>query len=327
VGPDLKLRCQSRFDIPAAELFAPPGQAGCRSFQAHVEASGRVEAIWFPFTRLPWLKVWTPAARRPWLSRPILAPYAYTFANWVTPAEDSFIEQLLAGRLQGTPFFQHLEVAAAVSGLTVTGTLDLWGPSRFTTLYVQPTTLRLAENGYAILTRRDRIQQVVSEFHLAFSDLAARYQAWGQFPMNGPIEIRVTGLDQPGEVLWPGALEPQLSALRPRPDHPDWDCAVWLNALTFPGTPGENSFKTELEDWVLGNYTGDYAGVRVEWAKGWGYTGRGAWTRASILGSAIPGSLSTGQRPGDDWEQALATLEGYDPGRIFSNPFLDWLMP
>ena len=121
------------------------------------------------------------------------------------------------------------------------------------------------------------------------------------------------------------ALEPQRSALRPRPDQPGWDCAVWLDALTFPGTPGENDFKTELEAWLLGNYTGDYAAVRVEWAKGWGYTGRGAWTSPEFLGRTLPDAFSAGQGPDDGWSAALAALDRYDPRRIFSNPFLDRL--
>ena len=327
VGPDVNLRCRSFFDIGEAELFARPDQAGPRCFQAWAEASGRVEAIWFPFTAVPWLKVWSPAPERPWPSRAITEPYAYTFANWVTPEQARFIDRLVQGDLDTTPAFQNLEMAAVGSGLILTGTWDLWGPSRCTTLYVQPTTLRLAENGYAVLTGRASIQRVVSEFRDAFAGMVRRCQARGEFPMNGPVEIRITGLNQPGEVGLAAARTPQLSALRPRPDHPDWDCAVWIDALTFPGTPGENAFKTELEAWILGNYTGDYAGVRVEWAKGWGYTPAGAWTSAGVLAGSIPGSLSAGQDPEDAWDAALAALDRYDPGRIFSNPFLDRLLP
>jgi FAD/FMN-containing dehydrogenase len=327
VGREVNLRCRSSFDIPAAELFAPPAQAGPRSFQAWADRSGRVEAIWFPFVAAPWLKVWSLAPTRPWGSRPVTEPYAYTFANWVTPAQDRFIDALMHGHGADTPAFQALEMSAAGSGLILTGTWDIWGPPRCSTLYVKPTTLRLAENGYAVLTRRDAIQRVVSEFHQAYGDLIARYRALGQFPMNGPVEIRVTGLDRAGEVMADGALEPQLSALRPDPSHPDWDCAVWIDALTFPGTSGENRFKAELEAWILGNYTGEHAGVRVEWSKGWAYGERGAWTHPDVLGGHIPASLSAGQARGDDWSAALATLDRYDPGRVLSNPFLDRLMP
>lgn len=327
VGADANLRCQSFFHIPAEALFAAPERAGADAFQAWMAASGRVEAIWFPFTAVPWLKVWSPSPRRPWSSRPVTGPYVYTFANWVTPAQARFLDGVFQGHLEETPLFQNLEMAAAGSGLILTGTWDIWGPSRCTTLYVKPTTLRLAENGYAVLTRRDRLQQVVAEFYAAYRDLVARYRDQGEYPMNGPIEVRASGLDQAREVMLPGALEPQLSALRPRPDHPEWDCAVWLNALTFPGTPGENAFKADLEAWVLGNYTPPYAGVRVEWSKGFAYTADGAWTHAGTLGLAIPASLSDGQRPGDGWSAALAALERYDPARVFSNPFLDALMP
>ena len=326
-GADVNLRCRSFFHIPAEDLFAPPGRAGSEAFQAWAEACGRVEAIWFPFATVPWLKVWSPAPGRPWFSRAVTEPYAYTFANWVTPAQARFLDQLVQGRLEATPAFQNLEMAAAGTGLIVTRSWDLWGPSRCTTLYVKPTTLRLAENGYAVLTRRADIQRVVSEFYQAYRDLIGQYRARGEYPMNGPIEVRATGLERAEEVLLPGALEPHLSALRPRPDHPDWDCAVWLNALTFPGTPGDSAFRGELEAWVLGNYTGDYAGVRVEWSKGWGYTPEGAWTHPEILGRVVPASLSQGQVPGDDWSAALTALDAYDPGRIFSNPFLDGLMP
>jgi FAD/FMN-containing dehydrogenase len=321
VGPDVNLRCRSFFDITADDLFATPAQAGPESFQAWVEDSGRVEAIWFPFTAVPWLKVWSPAPERPWLSVPLSAPYAYTFTNWVTPDQAGFIDRLVTGDVSDTPVFQNLEMAAVGSGLILTGTWDIWGPSRFSTLYVKPTTLRLAENGYAVLTRRNNIQRVVSEYCAAYKDLILQYQGRGQYPMNGPVEIRVTGLNQAGEVLLPGALEPQLSALSPRHDQPDWDCAVWLDALTFPGTPGADTFKTELEAWILGNYTGDYAGVRAEWSKGWGYTGRGAWTSAGFLETTLPDSFGAG------WNAALAAMDRYDPARIFSNPFLDRLMP
>ena len=327
VGADVNLRCRSFFDISAEDLFAPPAEAGPNSFQAWVEACGRVEAIWFPFTAVPWLKVWSPAPSQPWLSAAVSAPYAYTFANWVSPGQARFIDQLVSGDPSATPAFQNLEMAAVGSGLILTGTWDIWGASRHSTLYVKPTTLRLDENGYAVLTRRSDIQRVVSEYCAFFRELIRRYRDRGEYPMNGPIEIRVSGLNRAGEVALPGALEPQLSALRPRPDHPEWDCAVWIDALTFPGTPGENRFKTELEAWLLGNYTGDYAGVRVEWAKGWGYTGRGAWTSDAVLEETIPASLSAGQAPGDGWRAAVAALDRFDPGRIFSNPFLDRLMP
>ena len=78
---------------------------------------------------------------------------------------------------------------------------------------------------------------------------------------------------------------------------------------------------------MLGNFRGSYAAVRTEWAKGWAYGPGGAWTNPEVLGGHIPACFSDGQPQGDDWTAALAALDRYDPARVFSNPFLDRLMP
>jgi hypothetical protein len=52
-----------------------------------------------------------------------------------------------------------------------------------------------------------------------------------------------------------GALSPQLSALRPRPDHPEWDTAIWFDVLTIPGTLAAQEFYRDLEQWMLATYT------------------------------------------------------------------------
>jgi FAD/FMN-containing dehydrogenase len=254
------------------------------------------------------------------------SPYNYGFANGISQTQADFLDALLAGNLNCTPAFQQLELGLAVTSLAATGGNDLWGPGRCTTLYVKPTTLRLSENGYAILTSRNNIQRVVHDFCRFYKDLVDACATRGEFPMNGPLEIRVTGLDQPGEVLLDGAREPQLSPLRPRPDRPAWDCAVWLDALTFPGTPGANRFYTELENWILERFRGDDAGVRVEWSKGWGYTEAGPWTRPELLAGGLGHSFSGGQAGNDGWAAAQDLLNAYDPHRIFSNPFLDRLL-
>lgn len=324
VGPEIPLRCQSSFHIPAATLFAAPEAAGAQAFQSFLQATGRVEAIWFPFTAVPWLKVWSLAPEAPACARRLTGPYPYTFANTITPQQSAFVSSVFAHNLGCTPLFQNLEMAAAGSGLLLTDTLDVWGPARYSTLYVRPSTLRLAENGYAVLTRRDRVQGVIHDYCSAYTDLLRSYEARGSYPMNGPLEIRVSGLNGASEVALPGALEPQLSALRPQPGQ-DWDCAVWLDALTLPGTPEADRFCAELEAWIFGHYTAPQAGVRVEWAKGWGYTPAGAWTNDAILGQGIPASLTRGQGPGDGWAAAARTLDTYDPQRIFGNDFLDGL--
>jgi hypothetical protein len=84
-GPLRHLRCVSYTDVPAHELFAGPG-AGGRTFASFLEASGWVEAIWYPFTDAPWLKVWSLSRRRPAGSRLVRSPYNFPFSDTLSDA-------------------------------------------------------------------------------------------------------------------------------------------------------------------------------------------------------------------------------------------------
>ena len=326
-GADVKLQCVSSWTIPQSTLLAPPASAGSQSFQHLVEQSGRVELISFPFTVLPWLKVWSIKPSQPLFSNAVSGPYNYPFANQISTSESQFIASVLKGVTSGTPTFENAQMADVGTSLILEGSSNIWGPSRYSTLYVKPTTLQVTANGYAIITSTSNIQRVVSDFYSYYTGLINQFASNGQYPMNGPIELRVTGLDQTSDVGVSGAQQPQLGVLRPRPDQPSWNCCVWIDALTIPGTPHANDFYTELEAWMFQNYTGSYAAVRFEWSKGWAYTSAGGWSNASMLSSTIPAMYTTGQAAGDGWSAALATLDAYDPARIFSNPFLDTLMP
>ena len=77
VAANQTLRCQSWVDVSAADLFAPPASAGSSSFASYVDGAGRIEAIWFPFTDTPWLKVWSLAPTKPLLSVQVTSPYNY----------------------------------------------------------------------------------------------------------------------------------------------------------------------------------------------------------------------------------------------------------
>src|SRR6204780_3019357 len=194
------LQCQSWVDISAADLFAPPASAGSSSFASYVDGAGRIEAIWFPFTGNPWLKVWAIAPAKPLLSTQVPSPYNYSFTNSVTTAENEFFDEVLEGTTSGTPTYEELAISLVGSGLIATGTWDIWGQSQNVLLYVEPTTVRIVEAGFTVLTSRANIQQVVSDFYTQYTSLLTQYQNQSQFPMNGPIEIRVTGLDQPADA-------------------------------------------------------------------------------------------------------------------------------
>ncbi len=321
-----RLRCQSWYNIPTAELFGPPGTGG-RTFASYVSQTGRVEAIWFPFTDTPWLKVWTPAPSKPFLSRTVTSPYNYSFSDRLTPEIEKFLSRVVVGDTSGTPAFGGLQLTIVQTGIVFTGTWDIWGWAKDVQLYIRPSTLRVSEGGAAVLCRRSDIQRVVSEFATWYKARLAYYQAQGKYPMNGPVEIRCTGLDRASDVKVPSAGAPTLSALRPRPDRPEWDTAVWIDTLTIPGTPDAFSFYRDMEQWMLSNYSGTYAAVRPEWSKGWAYTTSSAWADATMLSSTIPAMYRAGQPASDNWDTARSVLNAYDPFRLFSNGFVDRLLP
>ena len=327
VGKNQRVRCQNRYDIQVTDVFAPPSSAGSNSFASLLGSGGRIEAIWFPFTTVPWLKIWSLAPSKPFFSKEIDSPYPYTFANFVTQSQSDFLSQVVAGNVSTTPTFENGEMAIVGSGLITTGTWDVWGWTKNLYLYVQPTTLRIVEAGFAVLTARANVQRVVSEFYAKYTATLTAHQNQGTYPMNGPIEIRVTGLDNPAEAPVAGAQSPILSSVRPRPDHPEWDTCVWLDMGTIPITPGVAGFYREVEQWIWSNYTGSYAMVRPEWSKGWGSDGTNLWADSTIVSSDIPASVNAGQAANDGWDTARAILNSYDPARVFSSPFLDRLLP
>jgi len=325
VGVNTRLRCQSFTNVPASALFGAPGSSS-QTFASYVEQSGRVETIWFPFTSEPWLKVWTVSPDRPLFSREVNAPYNYVFSDVIPETLSGIIKEILDGDVAITPTFGQAELEIVTAGLLATLTADIWGWAKDLLLYVKPSTLRVTANGYAVLTNQSSIQQVIYDFVTYYESQVAAYQAEGNYPMNGPVEIRVTGLDDTADVEIASATSPQLSALRPRPDEPDWDVAVWFDILTMPGTPLSDEFYRGIEQWMFSHYTGSYAAVRPEWSKGWAYTQSAAWSDPTMLANTIPNAISAGQEPGDSWNAALATLDSYDPYKVFSNAFLSAFM-
>ncbi|MGC9669306.1 cholesterol oxidase substrate-binding domain-containing protein [Planosporangium sp. 12N6] len=323
VGADRNLRCVSQVDVPAAELFAAPGSAG-RTFASVLDATGRAEAIWFAFTANPWLKTWRVSPARPPASRPVSGPYNYPFSDNVPRPVAELAGRVVAGEYYLAPVFGQAQYDTTVAGLAATASADLWGASKNLLLYIKPTTMRMHANGYAVLCARADVQRVVHEFTRFYSRRLDEYAAAGRFPVNGALEIRVTGLDRPGDTGLPGAVPAALSALSPRPDHPDWDVAVWFDVLTLPGTAYAGEFYREVEQFLFTTFAGSSAATRVEWSKGWGYTDRAAWSEPATLTGRIPASFPAG--PDTGWRWAVDTLDRYDPHRVFTNPFLDALL-
>ncbi|OHV62282.1 cholesterol oxidase substrate-binding domain-containing protein [Pseudofrankia sp. BMG5.36] len=327
VGPNRRLRCQSWFNVSADTLFAPPASAGAQSFASYVNSSGRVVCIWFPFTANPWLRVWTVSPNKPLLSRQVTSPYNFPFNDIIPKEVSDLLAQIITGDVSQTPTLMQTQISLVGAGLISTASWDIWGWSKNLLSYVKSSTLRITTTCHAIHTRRADIQRVASEFYAFYKSKLAEYQARGQYPMNAPVEFRVTGLDNPADSQVPGARPALLSPLRARPDHPEWDAVVWVDVVSVPGTPYQNQFYRELETWLRSNYAGAYAAVRPEWSKRFAHTDAGPWTDPAVLAAAIPASYSAGAPAGADWNAARAILSALDPHRVFSNAFLDTLLP
>jgi FAD/FMN-containing dehydrogenase len=324
------LRCQSSMTITADTLFAAPvgGTPPAQSLASFMEGSGRVEAIWYPFTDAPWLKVWTVAPTQPDGSVEVTAPYNYPFSDnlptWVT----SMLSWITSVAPASTPTFEQMFAAFTKASLE-DGLTDLWGASMNTLLYIKDTTLRVTANGYAIQMKRADVQQAVHDFAQEFQALLAKYAANGQYPVNSPLEIRVTGLDDPSKVYAaPGTTPstPLISSLTydAAAIANGWDCAVWFDVLTLPGTPASNDFYTELEAWFRARFVAPGARLLPEWSKGWAYTKAGGWTDPSFF-AEMRTAFTADRDAGTDWNYVVATLKKYDAANLFSNTLLDTL--
>ncbi|MBB3046123.1 FAD/FMN-containing dehydrogenase [Litorivivens lipolytica] len=325
LGENQKLRCQSFMDIHIDELLGPPETNG-RTVAHYLDQAGRMEVIWFPFTDKPWLKVWSVAPTKPLMSREVTEPYNYPFSDNMPDEIEEMARSLTQGNKESTPLFGQMMYNVSKAGLATSQSADIWGDSKNVLLYIKPTTLRIEASGYAVLTRRDNVQRVIYDFTEKFKDMIAAYESMGEYPINMPVEIRVTGLDQPDEIEADRAEAPTLSAVRPVESHPEWDVAVWFDCLSFVGTEMSEAFNAEMEHWLHSHFDGEDALVRPEWSKGWAYRPEAAWTDANYIASTVPGSHTVGRPQNAGWNSAVKQLDKLDPQRVFSNDFLDQLL-
>ena len=320
--PVRRVRCQSYTDVPNSELFGTDPTAP-RSFQRLLDEHGAVESIWFPFTDTPWLKVWTVSPEKPASSVEVTGPYNYPFSDSLELVVSEAISEQVRSGSWPTPDFTRLQLQISRSGLEGAYASDLWGWSTHVLRYIRATTLRVDEGGGALLCRRQDVQLVVSRFMTWYQDELAAEAAKGRFPMSGPVEIRCSGVDDElGD-----RPAPLLSALRSRPDHPEWDTAVWMDGLTIPGTDGQYDFYRRMEQFIVDGIAADVGVFRPEWAKSWAFTPTASWADPEFLEVTIPATFSEGYAPGTQWQDALAAFDAADPHRVMANSFHDRFMP
>jgi len=336
MGPNLKLRCHSRVDIDMPTLFANPAVAGSNSFGALVNQYGSTELLWYPFVQTTgWVKTWEVAPTKPSTSREVTTPYNYPETVPLDQADQ--IAAYLRTYPSTVPQFNQQSAAATqqmmtpVAGDEDTQVYDLWGSAYCSTLYVQPETLRLTTAAWGVVLNHSNIQRAIYEFYLYLTNTLTALGGAGMYPYVGPVDIRGHGIESSSDVLISNAVQPYLSGARPLPDHSSYDVILWFAVNNNVDQPGAASFNTNLESWFLLNYS-TYGIVRPEWTKTYAYTATGAygggWTNTTLLTKTYPGTFHNhGYSSNSNWNAALSTLDSYDPHRIFTNPFLDTLMP
>lgn len=315
---NVNLRCVSFTDVTADEVFAHPSKTGLRTFASYVAKTGRVEAILFPFTERPWMKTWEVAPTKPASSRAVKDSYNYPFSDTIPLPIARLTKLAITTQPSAAIELGAISLAVSDAGLAATNSKDLWGPSRRTQHYIKASTIRATALSHAVLTSRANIQRVVHEYVAKHRELVAAYKARGLYPSNMPLEIRCTGVERAADVGVAGAETPSLSAMSPHPDHPEWDTVVFLSALSLVGSAGLYEFGRDFEQWIFGNYSGNYALARGEWSKAWAATSEAFWVNSDVLENKIPASL-----PG--WTPALQILRQLDPHKLFGNDFHDRL--
>lgn len=171
-----------------------------------------------------------------------------------------------------------------------------------------------------MLTRRAGVQRVVHQFTQHYLGLVNDFRRRGMYPANNTCEIRITGLDHPGDTGVPGAQTATLSAVPPVPGRPELDTAVWLGVLNLPGTAHTNELFAGLEQFFH-DLPPELGVARPEWSKRFATTLEGGpWTDTTDLTQRIPAAV-----PG--WADAVATLDRLDPRGVFRAPLHDRLMP
>jgi Cholesterol oxidase, substrate-binding len=139
---------------------------------------------------------------------------------------------------------------------------------------VKDSTLRVTANGYAVLMKKAQVQKAIADFTDQFAAMLSTFQSNNLWPINSPLEIRVTALDDPSRIAAPGGQtgqSPVISSLSVdlEVQKNGWDVACWFDVLTIipEGDPQDAyDFYAQLESWFYAHF-GQGFRVRAEWSK------------------------------------------------------------
>jgi len=259
------------------------------------------------------------------------SPYNYAFAENLDPSVEDIFKKIISGVTSLTPTFGKLMASVSAKGLKGKNLLgqdkfavtdDIWGPSKNTLLYVKDSTLPEMANGYAVLLKKESVQQAVADVSAKYNSMLQEYNQKSLWPINGPLEIRVTSLDSGPDansfdrpIISPLAIDSETIKN-------GWNVAVWFDILTLENRYS-NQFYFEFENWILVHFAGK-GRVLPEWSKGWGYNPN-PWTSNQFVDD-VRATLTNNRENDDNWAYEVATLAKYDAGQLFTSPLLKFLL-
>jgi hypothetical protein len=179
-------------------------------------------------------------------------------------------------------------------------------------VYVSHFILRLHAAGWCVVVERSRVAALVRRF----ADVVRSQQQVHRFPIDGPIEVRITDVEahEDGPGFSPAAAPRDVPVARLH--------AVWLNVLTHLGTDA-GKLLHDVESFLRG--LGPHDGVhRVcgEWHKGWAYDGNGQpWSDVDCIASFRRSFECTSQ----SWSATQRVLTELDPHELFRSELADIL--
>lgn len=321
VVPNYFVELTSWYPDISIAFEAPAATQSAESVQTFVETYGRVEVLYFPYTNNAWVKTWKQVPA--FTQNPVTSPYPLKFANDITQPLSDIVQGLFRDFKDATPLLMGVFLDISRTAPHGKEGYVMSGLAKDLLLYVETNTLRITCVGYAIQIKRADIQKTVNTFFNYFNPhLKVFNQTFGFYPVNAPVEIRFTGLDDPALLNIPGAEPPLLSAASPMSGDPDVDTVFWIDILSMPLTAGMAQFFIDLETFIHVTWPG---AARPEWSKGWAFsTANIAWDPTSVvITKRIPDAYSYNNA----MARAQQTLDSYDQGSIYYSPLLQKLMP
>ncbi|CAG7832626.1 unnamed protein product [Allacma fusca] len=285
-GPLVQLNCESVFQFSTEFAYAPTKAPDSMAWFHDIYS--RVEIFYIPYYNLVWVLKFNMSAEKPPEAIHVTKPY--NFGN-------NFFK----------PDFQN--------------SLNIWGTPKDTLLFFHPDSERFSDGSWTIVTSQGNAQNVIHNSFRLFEEARTIFDNVSEYI----LEMRFVTVDDPSDVGIKGAESPGLGHFHPIEGRPDMNIVVVIEItstkiVTTPEGQMLLEFLTAYEKKLFKYFNDGEAIVRLEWAKGWGFSNKGPNTNAEILA----GVKKLGKF--GPLKYSVDILNKYDPFRVFTSKFTDFIL-